>query len=172
MRFSPPVIGLALLLATVSSASNAKRPDAEINPLSVTLTNDGKAALGAGQYDAAIDALETALAVDPKNRQAFMVLAEVARKQGLPGKAVRYYREALLIEPNDVVALAGQGQALVQRGALAKARENLARIGQLCAMTCTEQTALAAAIDKGAAAPVVSAQSVQPKPIVTETPKP
>ena len=95
-------------------------------------------------------------------------LANVAEKQGLSGKAIRLYREALLLEPNDVVALAGQGGAMAAKGALTKARENLARVKQLCIANCPEESRLAAAIERGAAAPVMSAQAVQPKPVISD----
>ncbi len=172
MRFSPPAIALALALATVSSVSLAKRPDSAINPASINMTEQAKTALSVQNYESAVDALETALAIDPRNRAAFVTLAQVAQKQGLPGKAIRFYREALLIEPNDIAALSGQGEAMIERGALAKAKENLTRITQLCPMACPEQKTLAAAIEKGASAPVVAAEAVQPKPVVTEAQKP
>ncbi len=172
MRFTPRAITLALVLATVSSVGHGKRPDKDISPSSILLMNQGKTALASKQFEAAVDALEASLAVDPRNRESFITLAQVARQQGLPGKAIRFYREALLIEPNDVAALSGQGEAMVQRGALAKARENLNRITQLCPTVCGEQTLLAAAIEKGAAAPVVSAQAIQPKPVVEPAAKP
>jgi Tfp pilus assembly protein PilF len=172
MRFSPPAVALAVGLALVSSVSHGKRGDDVIKPLSVSMTADGKAALAAERYDAAVDALESALAVDPRNRDAIVTLALVAQKQGLTGKAIRYYREALLIEPNDVAALAGQGKVLVERGALAKAKLNLTRITQLCATVCPEQTVLAAAIEKGSQAPAMAVQDVTPKPIVETAPKP
>jgi Tfp pilus assembly protein PilF len=171
MRFSPPAIALSLALLTVASVSHSQRPDAQVDPRALALMNEGLSFAGAQKYDEAINALESSLAVDPRNRQAFIHLAHVAQKQGLPGKAIRFYREALLIEPNDVAALAGQGDALVQKGAVAKARENLARIKQLCVTTCAEQDKLASAIARGPAVPVISAQAVQPKPVVTEVPK-
>ncbi len=172
MRFSPPAVALAVGLALVSSVGHSKRGDDVIKPLSVSMTADGKAALAAQNYDAAVDVLEAALAVDPRNRDAIVTLALVAQKQGLTGKAIRYYREALLIEPNDVAVLAGQGQVLVERGALAKAKLNLTRITQLCPTVCAEQTALAAAIAKGAAAPAMAVQAVTPKPVVGDAPAP
>ena len=168
MRFSPPVLALSLALLTVASVSYGQRRDDDISPQSVALTAQGKTLLGEGKYDAATDALESALAVDPRNRPAFVTLARVAEKQGLPGKAIRLYREALLLEPNDVAALSGQGEAMVQKGAIEKARENLAKIKQLCATACPAQTELAMAIDKGAAVPVIAVQAVQPKPVVTD----
>ncbi len=168
MRFSPPVLALSLALLTVASVSHGQKPDAKLQPRSVALMAEANALFGVGKYDEASDLLETALAVDPRNRGAFVALARVAGKQELHGKAIRFYREALLIEPNDVVALSGQGEAMVAKGAITKAKENLARIKQLCVAACPEQQQLAIAIEKGAAAPVMSAQAVQPKPVISE----
>ena len=171
MRFSPPVIALSLTLLTVASAGYSQRPDAQLDPRSVALVTEGKALLAAQKFNDAENAFESALAVDPRNRPAFISLAQTSQRKGLPGKAIRFYREALLIEPNDIAALGGQGEALVQKGALVKARENLARLKQLCVVACGEQDRLAAAIAKGPAVPVLSAQAVQPKPVATEAPK-
>ena len=160
MRFSPPVLALSLALLTVASVGHGQKPDSKVLPRSAALVAEANELIAAGKYDDAEGLLETALAVDPRNRMAFVALARVAGKQELPGKAIRFYREALLIEPNDVMALAGQGEAMVAKGAGTKARENLA---------CPEQQRLAFAIEKGgAASPVISAQAVQPKPVVSE----
>ena len=93
MRFTPASIALAAVLTTVSSVGLTQRPDAQISPLSVEWQHVGATARKAGKFEAANDALETALAVDPRNRAAYVELAEVARAQGLQGKAIRLYRE-------------------------------------------------------------------------------
>ncbi len=167
MRLTLPAIALAVVLATVSSVGHGQRPDSQVDARSLALTRLGQAEAVAGRCDSANDALESALAVDPKNRAAFLALADVARKQALPGKAIRLYREALLIEPNDIAALAGQGEALVSKGAVTKARENLAKVRSICVATCPEQVALAAAIDRGGSGPALSAQTVTPRPVGT-----
>ncbi|MDB5714074.1 MAG: hypothetical protein JWO15_1471 [Sphingomonadales bacterium] len=164
MRLTPPAIALAVLFATVSSVSHSARPDAMIDARSLALLKQGEAAAAAGQLNAANDALETALAVDPRNRAAFIVLAKVAARQDLDGKAIRLYREALLLEPNDVVALAGQGEAMVAKGAVTKASENLAKIKTLCVTTCPQQAALAAAIARGAPVEKVAVAAPPAKP--------
>jgi Tfp pilus assembly protein PilF len=169
MRFSPPAIALGLTLLVVSSVGQGQRPDAAIDPVSAALTAEGRGLLAAGKYTEATDALESALVADPKNRGAFVALAQTAQREGLSGKAIRYYREALLIEPNDVAALAGQGEAMAAKGAIDRARENLARVEKLCLASCPEQTKLAAAIEKARTQPVMSASAVTPKPTVTET---
>ena len=107
------------------------------------------------------------MTVDPRNRQAFIVLAEVAEARGLSGKAIRFYREALTLEPNDQVALKGQGEALVAKGAMARAKENLAKLRTLCKSDCASANALAAVIAKGPP-PVATAQAVPPKPTPTK----
>lgn len=159
MRLTPIALSVALALATMATAGHGQRPDDQINPRSIALLQQGQALTAAGQYDQAIDMLETALAVDPRNRQAYSALARVAQAQKLPGKATRLYGEALKLEPNDVGALAGQGEALVQRGAVERAKRNLARIKTLCKEPCPHATTLAAVIAKGPPAEVVTARA-------------
>lgn len=164
MRFTTVGIAAALTLLSVSTALQAQRADDQIDPRSVALLERGKAAKAQGNLDAATDALEAALVVDPRNRQAFIALAEISRQRNLPGKAIRFYREALTLEPNDVTALRGQGEALVQRGAVARARENLARIQRVCGQNCGDATALAAVIQRGPPAQATAAVTPAPAP--------
>ncbi|MGF7147557.1 Tfp pilus assembly protein PilF [Sphingomonas zeicaulis] len=167
MRYTPVACALALALAAVSSSVTGQRPDHQVDARSVALVQRAAAVRAAGDLNGATDLLETALAVDPRNRSAFIALASIAQAQQLPGKAIRMYREALLLEPTDLAALKGQGEALVQKGAVAKARENLARIKGLCgSSTCAEATTLAAAIDKGPPPTALSAKAVTPAPTV------
>ncbi len=157
MRVTSVAIAAALTLVCVSTSLTGQRPDDQIDARSLQLLAEGRAARAAGNLDGATDLLETAVAVDPRNRQAFIVLAEVAETRGLPGKAIRLYREALTLEPNDVVALRGQGEAFVAKGAVAVARGNLAKIKTLCKGACPEANQLAAVIAKGP--PVTTAQT-------------
>jgi Tfp pilus assembly protein PilF len=172
MRFVPVALAAVLGVAALSSAVIAQKPDAQIDPRSTMIVEQARAAQRAGNLEQANDLLESALAVDPKNRTAFMALAEIAKVEGLPGKAIRFYREALELEPNDVAALAGQGDALVQKGAVTKARENLARLKRLCTGACPEESRLAAVIDKGPPPAVLSAQAKVPTPGEEKSRKP
>src|SRR3546814_1912213 len=99
------------------------------------LQQEGHQAQEAGDLDLAIDFYESALAADPRNRSAIIALAQVARAQGLPGKAIGLYREALILEPKDIVALTGQGAALADKGAFELAREKLAEAERVCGAT-------------------------------------
>lgn len=157
MRVASIAIAAALATASLSASLHGQRPDDQIDARSLQLLAQGRAQLAAGNYDAATDTLETAAAVDPRNRAAYITLAQVAERRGLPGKAIRLYREALNLEPGDRTALAGQGNALVMKGAMAQARENLSKLKTLCKGACPEATTLAAAIAKGP--PVTTAQA-------------
>ena len=158
MRLTPIALCAALALATMTSAGHGQRPDDQIEPRSLALLQEGQALTAAGRYSEAIDALESALAVDPRNRAAYVSLARVAQGQKLPGKAIKLYAEALKIEPNDVGALAGQGEALVGRGAVERAKRNLDRIKTLCKNPCPHATTLAAVIAKGPPPEVMAAR--------------
>ena len=149
MRLTPIALSVALALATMASAGHGQKPDRQLDPVSVSLVQQGQALTASRQYDSATDALESALVVDPRNRAAYIGLARVAQGQKLPGKAIRLYVEALKLEPNDVSALAGQGEALVQRGAVERAKQNLERIKTVCKDPCPQATTLAAVIAKG-----------------------
>jgi hypothetical protein len=94
-----------------------------------------------------------------------MDLAEVARRQTMPGKALHYYRAVLERDPANLDALAGEGQALADKGALDKAKRNLARLEAICGDSCPPSRTLAAAIQsaQGASQPrVVSADVAIP----------
>ena len=150
MRLFPAALAIAFATLSVSTSLYGQPADAPVDPRSVALLAQGRAAAAAGNLERATDLIETALAVDPRNRAAFLELASVAERQELPGKAIRLYREALLIEPNDVVALRGQGEALVAKGAMGPARENLAKIKTLCGKKpCSDAVSLTATIAKG-----------------------
>ena len=168
MRFSPAAIALSLLLATASSMSIGKRPDTQVDPQSLALAAQGDAALKTGDTDSAMGWYETALAVDPLNRGAYVGLAKVAEKQGLKGKAIRFYREALEIDPNDQNIIAAQSEVMVAKGAIEAAQKNLARLRILCRTDCSGADRLALAIDKAKEKPAVQASAVEIKPVVGE----
>lgn len=164
MRFTPVALAAAIALATVASTGQGQRPDDQIDPRSAALVAEARTHGTAGRYNEARDLLETALAVDPRNRAAFIALARVALAQRLPGKAIRYYGSALQIEPTDVEALAGQGEAYVQRGAVDRARRNLERLRTVCGQNCAQAAGLAAIIQRGPPAEVLAAQRPDPAP--------
>ena len=153
---------IAGMTAFALSAPVVGQPsDDQIAPKSFELQRQGEGLLSAGKYIEAGDALETALAVDPRNRSAFVDLARVAVKQQLYGKAIRLANKALSLDPTDRDALAVQGQAMVELGAVPRAKDNLAKLQKLCGGGCPQLAALSSAINRG---PTVAAASKPPQP--------
>jgi len=161
MRLVAPVLAASLAALAFSAPVAGQRPDDRIAPKSVELQKQGQALLGAGKFEQAEDALLAALAVDPRNRWAFVELARVAEKQRLFGKAIRMANKALLLEPNDPDAIAVQGEAMVELGATARAQANLQKLQTICTKGCPQLTQLSAAISRG---PTVAAAKVPPSP--------
>ena len=147
MRYAPFAAALSLFAAVTASVGSAQ--DYSPNPQAVALAGEGRAQLAQGETQAAIDSFEAALTVDPAYNAVYLDLAEAARAEGLQGKAIHYYRAVLEREPENLAAIAGEGEALAERGALTAARENLATLTSICGATCTETVALSAAIDRG-----------------------
>jgi cytochrome c-type biogenesis protein CcmH/NrfG len=167
MRYYPAALALSLVaLVTASAGFTASAPPTD--PRAAALLVQGRAELAAGRVDPAIDAYEAALALQPGSVPILLDLAEATRRQGMQGKALHYYREALEADPQNLTAISGEGTALVEKGAVEKARRNLARLQGLCGNTCEPTRQLAAAIAKGPAPRVVTAQQVKPAPVVTE----
>jgi len=143
------LIGLATF--ALSAPAVGKRPDNQLTPQSVQLQRQGQTLLAAGKLDSAQDMFETALAVDPRNRGAYVDLARVAERHKLFGKAIRLTNKALAMEPNDPDALAVQGEAMVGLGAVARARANYAKLQTICPKGCPQLSMLSAAISRGPA---------------------
>ncbi len=133
---------------TLAAPVAGQRADDQILPRSLELQHQAKDLVSAGKLEAAEDVLESALAVDPRNRGAFVDIARVAEKQHLFGKAIRMTNKALLLEPNDLDAIAVQGEAMVEMGATARAQENSRSCRHLCA-GCPQVAQLSAAITRG-----------------------
>ncbi len=165
MRYTPVALALSLLAAVTGSMGSA-RVSETIDPRAQALLADGRAQLARGESDAATDSFEAALAVDPGYVETYLALGDAARKAGLQGKAIHYYRDALNRDPNNLAAMAGEGGAMAEKGALEKARGTLSRLEGLCGKACPESQQLAAAIARGPGPRVVSAEAVKPKPVV------
>lgn len=166
MRYYPAALALTLLAAVSASAGFGATQDHD--PRAAALIDEGRAQLEEGNAQGAIDAFEAALAVDPGMSAVFLELARAARIEGLQGKAIHYYREALERDPRNFAAIAGEGEAMVEKGAVEKARRNLAQLESLCGSSCEETQALAGKIARGAPAPVLTAEAIAPEPTVTK----
>ena len=172
MRYTPAAVVSALFLATVSSTSmSAAPPPPPISDLSRAMQAEAERLQAEGHLDQASGYFETALAADPRNADAYVGLGRIAQAQNMPGRAIAYFREALAFDPNSRAIVAAQGEAMAQRGAVEKARQNLARVRTLCATqtSCPEARARDGAIAsaESAAATHTAQQTVQ---VIADTP--
>jgi Tfp pilus assembly protein PilF len=148
--------------AVVAAPVAGQRADDQILPKSAELQRQGRELMATGKLEQAEDMLETALAIDPRNRGAFVDIAKVAEKQHLFGKAVLMTSKALEIEPNDTDAIAVQGEAMAEMGATARAQANLQKLQTICgAKGCPQIAQLSAAISRG---PVVASAKAPETP--------
>jgi Tfp pilus assembly protein PilF len=162
MRSLPRLLLTSFVGLALAAPVMAQRADDQIQPRSVELQRQARTLIAAGKLEQADDVLETSLAVDPRNRGAFVDLARVAEKQHLFGKAIRMTSKALLLEPNDPDAIAVQGEAMVEMGAIARAQANLQKLQQICgAKGCPQVAQLSAAISRG---PTVASAKVPETP--------
>ena len=164
MRFAPAAAVLSL--AVLVSASMGSAQDYQPSERAMALVTEGQADLAAGNTQQAVDAFEAALVVDPGYTAVYLNLAAAARAEGLQGKAIHYYREVRERDPDNLAAIGGEGEALVEKGALTAARENLSLLQSRCGESCVETMQLAAAIDRGP--PVMTAEMVTPGDDVTQ----
>lgn len=164
MRFSPLTIAVAVGALALSSAGVGQDQVRQIAPESLAWTERGTVALAADHTDAAADAFETAAALDPANVAAFNGLAAAAVAEGLPGKAIRFYREALLLDGRDRSALAGIGEAFAAKGAVGLAESSLAQLKTVCGGACPEVQRVQAALDQG----TVTASAIESTPVVEQ----
>lgn len=152
MQSLPRLVLAGFAAFALAAPVAAQGPDDQIQPKSIELMHQGQALMAAGKLEDAENMLESSLAVDPRNRWAYVDIARVAERQHLYGKAVRMTDKALLIEPNDPDAIAVQGEAMVEMGATARAQTNLHKLQQICgAKTCPQLGELSAAISRGPA---------------------
>lgn len=167
MRYTPVAVALSLLAAVTASVGYSA-PSDQLNPRAAALLAQGRGDLAAGRTDAALDAFEAALTVQPGSVSVLLNLAEATRRQGMQGKALHYYREALESDPKNLLAISGEGAALAEKGAVEKARRNLARLKGMCGDSCEATRQLSAAIAKGPSPRVLTAEAVKPAPVISE----
>ena len=150
MQSFPRLLLAGFAAIALAAPVAGQRSDDQILPKSVALMHEGQSLAAAGKLEEAENMLETALVADPRNRWVYVDLARVAEKQRLFGKAIRMTSKALLMEPNDPDAIAVQGEAMVEMGAIARAQENLQKLQTICAAKgCPQVAQLSAAITRG-----------------------
>ena len=109
-----------------------------------SLFEAGKRHADAGRYQEAIDILMLASADD---KRVLNYLGYSYRKMGQVDRGLSYYRQAVAIDPEYTLVREYMGEALLQKGDLEGALEQLAEIRRLCeSRTCSEYNQLSGEI--------------------------
>ncbi len=103
-------------------------------------------AINAGDYGSAIRLLETVVARNGQNADAYNWLAYATRQTGEVTKAIPIYQKALAIDPKHRGAHEYIGEAYLILGDLARAKEHLARLDSLCFLPCSQYRDLKKAV--------------------------
>jgi tetratricopeptide (TPR) repeat protein len=106
---------------------------------------DAKALVDAGNYDAALPALQAITVADARNADAWNLLGFTHRMLGHMDESSQAYLVVLQINPDHLGALEYQGELFLQTGKPDEAKANLARIKGLCG-SCEQSEDLEKAI--------------------------
>lgn len=124
------------VVAVAVSAPSTAQTDTKYQNISRQLAAEALVALEA---DKAVDAqllFERSLVADPANTKALLGLGRSHEAQGRIGRGLKYYRQALEIEPNDKIALEAQALAFLKREMFDRADANRAKLVRLCPNGC------------------------------------
>jgi tetratricopeptide (TPR) repeat protein len=108
----------------------------------------GKRAIVAGEWGKAINALTSAGLRDARNADIQNYLGYAYRRLRQLDPAMRHYRQALALNPRHRSAHEHLGEAHLVQGDLAKAKEHLTALEQICLIPCDEYDDLKRAIAK------------------------
>ena len=148
---------LCLCIAFCLSVASASAKDWK--RASERLVEAGEASIAAGDFVEAIRTLESAVAADPTNVEAFEALGHAYFGMNRFGQAEKYFLIALEIDPTSADSLAYLGEIDLRKDERQAAADKLARLSRICGVECAEYKRLAGAISR--AAPAADASPVQ-----------
>jgi tetratricopeptide (TPR) repeat protein len=106
----------------------------------------GKRAIGVGDWKGAIKALRNAALRDARNADIQNFLGYAYRRLRQFDLAMQHYQQALTLNPRHRSAHEHLGEAYLAQNDLAKAKEHLAALEQICLIPCDEYDDLKRAI--------------------------
>ncbi len=124
------VLSTVILTAALSVAGQAQTAQ-QYQDVSNQLAVDAESLIASAPEDAKI-MFERALVANPANMSALLGLARTLDVMGRPGRSLKYYRQALSLEPDNVTALAAQAKAFLKRDLVDRAEVNQLRLAELC----------------------------------------
>lgn len=130
------VIALVGTLALPLALSGQATADSKYQDVSKLLVREAQMAQKADKVAEAQTLFERALVADPANLNALIGLGKTHEAQGRVGRGLKYYRQALAIDPNEHVALEAQAVAFLKRDMIDRAEANRDKLARLCTDGC------------------------------------
>jgi tetratricopeptide (TPR) repeat protein len=127
----------AMTVAVLSLALAMPAGAADVDTTSEPDLTSVRKLIKAKDYRAALADL-TPKAQLAKSADAFSLMGFCLRKTGDQANAFTWYGKALALDPKHKGALEYQGELFAETGQIEKARENAARLKQLCPRGCEE----------------------------------
>jgi tetratricopeptide (TPR) repeat protein len=145
-----PVFSALLLVAAVArGAGGAPDPFHTQNERADPVIESIQAAVAKADWPRARELARDAVAKNPSNADYHNLYAYSIRMGAKPEMDLvfRHYNEALRIDPKHLAAHEYLGEAYLQTGNLAKAKEQLRTLDKLCFFSCKEYKMLKKAVD-------------------------
>lgn len=137
-KLDTAVKSVSAALAGQQSATSPTPPPRQVGSAGDLLYGEAVALINLRRYDDALASLTLAGEAFGPHPDVLTYLGFTHRKLGQLDRAEDYYRQALSVAPDHRGALEYQGELKVERGDLAGARANLARLDALCRFGCYE----------------------------------
>jgi len=140
---------LAFFVSMTAWAADTPKPDPKDPDKKSEQLDAGRAAIARQDWAAAQALLREAVERNPQSADAHNLYAYSMRKGPNPAMDLvfRHYNEALRLDPRHLGAHEYIGEAYLMLGNVAKAKEHLAQLGQICASRCAEYAMLKHAVD-------------------------
>ena len=140
---------IALFTAATAWAADTPKPDPKDPDKKDLQMEQARDAIAKQDWVGAQALLREAVKRDPQNADAHSLYAYSMRKGPNPAMDLvfRHYNEALRLDPRHLGAHEYIGEAYLMLGNVAKAKEHLAQLGQICASRCPEYAMLKHAVD-------------------------
>jgi tetratricopeptide (TPR) repeat protein len=140
--------GFALLATACAVSAWAHGDDTEPIASKPKEYQEGLLAIKAKDYQAGIEWMKKAIAVNPKDADAYNYLGYSYRKLGHYTEAILFYTHALELDPNHRGAHEYLGEAYLEMDQLDEAKKQLAALDSLCWLPCAEYQDLKEAVEK------------------------
>ena len=138
---------VSVCVVSALSLPGEAQTDNKYKNISRQLVAEASAALASEKATDAQLLFERALVANPANTHALLGLGRSHEAQGRVGRSLKYYRQALEIEPNDQPALEAQALAFLKRDMMDRADANRAKLARLCPNGCTALDSVETALE-------------------------